>query len=422
MAEKKDETQFIKKPDVEDDVTDSWTLARREWLRKYLARSLGISMEPPPVCLLEELTLEGIAKYIASDKCHKIITMAGAGISTSAGIPDYRTQGTGLFNNLDKFNVPSPQSIFSIDGFNEDPEKFYKLASERKVLWSRIYKPTPCHYFLRLLAEKGKLLKHFTQNIDSLERLAGIDAEKLVEAHGTVRTSHCLKCQREYTQDWMRETVYSGKTPWCVTSECGGIIKPDVVLFGESLPQRFQDNVELLEQCDMLIILGTSLVVRPFASLTSRVKESTPRLYINLEKSGNESTHPLMVLMFGGGFDFDGTNNIRDVFWQGTCDDGCYALADHIGWGDELRQLVKTEHARLDIEMAAEAKTSTHPPVDKQEPANIAFKAQTKTSASSTDRSSVTSKTTTVARGKVQGKTQPKSAKQGKAESKVKKP
>ena len=116
MAEKTDETQTVKKAETETGDVDPATLARREWLKKFLARSLGISMEPPPVCLLEELTLAGIAKYIASDKCHKIITMAGAGISTSAGIPDYRSQGTGLFNNLDKFNVPNPQSVFSIEG------------------------------------------------------------------------------------------------------------------------------------------------------------------------------------------------------------------------------------------------------------------------------------------------------------------
>ena len=116
MAEKKDNPQTEKQPDKEEGEEDAATLARREWLRKFLARSLGISGEPLPVCVLEELTLEGIAKYIASDKCHKIITMAGAGISTSAGIPDYRSEGTGLYNNLDKFNVPNPQSVFSIEG------------------------------------------------------------------------------------------------------------------------------------------------------------------------------------------------------------------------------------------------------------------------------------------------------------------
>ena len=306
------------------------------------------------------------------------------------------------------------QTTFT-SGFNEDPEKFYKLASQREVLWSRSFKPTPCHYFLRLLAEKEKLLKHFTQNIDSLERLAGMEAEKLIEAHGTVRTSHCLKCQREYSQDWMRETVYSGQTPWCESEECRGIIKPDVVFFGESLPQRFKDNVELLEECDLLIILGTSLAVQPFASLTVRVKENTPRLYINLEKSGSESTHPLMILMFGGGFDFDGTDNIRDVFWQGTCDDGCYALADNIGWGDELRQLVKSEHARLDREIKAEESKFT------TEPANTTFITQPSTGSKTMSSGSTKLNVQTRSRRSVQGKARPRAAKHEKIKSKDKK-
>ena len=211
----------------------------------------------------------------------------------------------------------------------------------------------------------------------------------------------------------MREVVYSGQTPWCESEECRGIIKPDVVFFGQSLPQRFKDNAEIIEECDLLIILGTSLAVQPFASLTSRVKEATPRLYINLERSGNESTHPLMILMFGGGFDFDGTDNIRDVFWQGTCDDGCNALADHIGWGDELRQLVKDEHARLDIEMKAEERKS------KPEPAKTAFMTQPSKSAVSSE--ATTPNALATSRQSIQGKAQQRATKGGKIKGKDKK-
>lgn len=327
-----------------------------EWFQKYFSKALDISDEPKPESLLDEVTFEGIAKYINSEKCKKIVTMAGAGISTSAGIPDFRSPGTGLYDNLQKYDLPNPLAIFEIDYFMEKPEAFFTLAKE---LAPGSFKPTPCHYFLRLLEEKKKLHMHFTQNIDTLERVAGLNGDKIVEAHGTFHTSHCLKCRKEYSYNWTKGKIFEDLVPRCELTDCEGIVKPDIVFFGESLPKKFEDNISALRECDLLIILGTSLVVQPFASLTSRVKDNTPRLYINLEKTGDNQNNPWAVLMFGCGFDFDSEDNIRDVFWQGTCDDGCYALADLLGWGEELRKLVKQEHTRLDKEISAEQKKET---------------------------------------------------------------
>lgn len=322
-----------------------------DFLTALLSQQLQVSDKPPPEKLLDELTIEGVAKYIKENKCKNIITMTGAGISTSAGIPDFRSPGTGLYDNLEKYNLPNPQAVFSIEYFQENPEPFFTLARE---LWPGEFKPTPCHYFIRMLHDKGLLLRQYTQNIDSLEINAGLDPDKIVEAHGTFRTSHCRKCREMYDQDWMKKTIFSGGIPTCEKNNCDGVVKPDIVFFGESLPHRFLECVEKdFEKCDLLIILGTSLVVHPFASIVNRVPETTPRLYINLEKTGVISD-PIMSMIFGSGFKFDQEDNYRDVFWEGTCDDGCYHLADEVGWGKELRKLVEAEHKKLDAKFAKE--------------------------------------------------------------------
>ncbi|KAL5009351.1 hypothetical protein ScPMuIL_014932 [Solemya velum] len=314
-----------------------------EWLKDYFSRALGISNKPKPEQLLEEISLEAIAKYINSGKCHNIITMAGAGISTSAGIPDFRSPGTGLYDNLQKYDLPHPQAVFDIGYFNEHPEPFFELSRE---LWPGKFEPTPCHYFIKMLNDKKKLLRHYTQNIDTLEHVAGLDPEKMVEAHGTFRTSHCLQCKHEYSQEWIKEKIFAKEVPKCAEEECEGTVKPDIVFFGEALPSRFFECVNKdFQECDLLIIMGTSLAVQPFASLTNKVPDTTPRLYINLEK--NSGGDAFTMLLFGGGLEFDREDNYRDVYHQSTCDDGCYALADLLGWGADLRSLVKQEQDKL---------------------------------------------------------------------------
>ncbi|XP_076454319.1 NAD-dependent protein deacetylase sirtuin-2-like [Babylonia areolata] len=305
--------------------------------------------------VLEELTLEGVARYIQSGKCKNIVTMVGAGISTSAGIPDFRSPGSGLYDNLQQYNLPNPQAIFMIDFFMENPKPFFVLAKE---LFPGSLKPTLCHYFIQMLHSKGLLLRHYTQNIDTLERVAGLPTDKLVEAHGTFHTAHCLQCGARYTLPWMKEKIFADEIPMCSEEDCTGVVKPDIVFFGEALPGRFsQCAMKDLKQCDLLIVMGTSLVVQPFASLVSRVPPSTPRLYVNLEKPPAAGEDFLSLLMgIGSGFCFDDDKNYRDVFQQMTCDDGSAKLAELLGWGKELRSLMKKEHARIDKEMAAQGK------------------------------------------------------------------
>jgi len=308
-----------------------------EKIREFFAQKLRIGSSGSDARkVLETVDFDGIISYIQSGGCRRIVTMAGAGMSTAAGIPDFRSPGSGLYDNLGKYNLPRPEAVFDIDYFRRHPEPFFALARE---LYPSQLKPTLCHRFIRLLEEKGLLLRHYTQNIDTLERAAGLSHERIVEAHGTFHTSHCTGCRREYDQAWMKERIFSEEeVPHC--EACSSVVKPDIVFFGENLPSRFFRLVEAdFSQCDLLIIFGTSLNVQPFAALVDRVPDTCPRLLVNKEKCGRAGL--LMRLMGQAGLQFDSSDNYRDVAWLGTCDDGAVAMATALGWEADLRALEK---------------------------------------------------------------------------------
>lgn len=317
-----------------------------ESLRDFFAKKAEITDEEEVPEILGENTFEGAIKYILENDCKKIITMAGAGISTSAGIPDFRSPKTGLYHNLEKYDLPHPQAIFELDFFHKNPKPFFVLAKE---LFPGKFKPTPCHYFIKLLNDKGKLLRHFTQNIDTLERVAGIPEDKIVEAHGTFHTGHCVSCKQKYSLEWMKERIFKDEIPKCET--CSGVVKPDIVFFGENLPRRFFNLIESdFKECDFLIILGSSLAVQPFASLIDRVPKTCPRLLINREKVG-EKSNIMSLIGMRSGLDFSKTaKQKRDVCWLGDCDDGCLLLAEKLGWGEELNKIIEEEHEKIDKE------------------------------------------------------------------------
>ncbi|KFB52704.1 AGAP002943-PA-like protein [Anopheles sinensis] len=324
-----------------------------ERIRQYLSDKLGFytadgfddkdgSGGAPPRRVLDTVDIDGVLKHWKNGGFKKIVTMVGAGISTSAGIPDFRSPDTGLYNNLMKYNLPYPQAIFELEYLYQNPKPFFTLAKE---LYPGTFKPTPSHYFVRLLEQKGLLVRHYTQNIDTLERIAGISEEKIVEAHGTFYTNHCLQCKTAYSLEFVKEKIFADEVPTC---PCGGVIKPDIVFFGEGLPERFHMLPHRdFAECDLLIIMGTSLTVQPFASLVEYVNDDCVRLLINRDKVGGGSFGFIRSMMFGEGLCFDLPGNRRDVAWTGNCDDGCFFLADQLGWGDELRELVETEHAKI---------------------------------------------------------------------------
>ena len=309
--------------------------------RKYLADKFGIDINYPNdeqtnPTVLSSLDVDGIVEYIKDGKAKNIIVMAGAGISTSAGIPDFRTPGSGLYDNLQKYNLPYPQAVFDIGYFAKNPKPFFTLAKE---LYPGSFNPTPSHYFVKLLEEKGLLLRHFTQNIDTLERVAGISDDKIVEAHGAFHTGHCIKCRKEFSQEWIKELIFKDEIPTCTKESCKGYVKPDIVFFGEGLPDRFfKCMMSDFKKCDLLIIMGTSLAVQPFASLVDHVVDTCPRVLLNMEKVGEASD--LARIVGGQGLKFDAPGAYRDVAMLGACDDSCRTLADKLGWAGELESLV----------------------------------------------------------------------------------
>lgn len=277
---------------------------------------------------LESVDINGVIKHWKSKGFKKIVTMVGAGVSTSAGIPDFRSPSTGLYHNLAKYNLPYPEAIFDLEYFHENPKPFFQLAKE---LYPGTFKPTPAHYFIKLLHDKGLLVRHYTQNIDTLDRIVGLPEEKIVEAHGTFYTNHCVSCGKEYSMEWMKEEIFAEKVPTCTV--CQSTVKPDIVFFGENLPERFyQLPNQDFKECDLLIIMGTSLTVHPFAGLVEYVNDDCIRLLINRDKVGS-SMGFFRSLVFGEGLCFDLPGNRRDVCFQKDCDEACQYLAEQLGFG-----------------------------------------------------------------------------------------
>ncbi|EHY59873.1 Sir2 histone deacetylase Hst2 [Exophiala dermatitidis] len=274
--------------------------------------------EATPPTRLYARTIEAVAQYIKEKDVKNIVVMTGAGISTSAGIPDFRSPDTGLYANLARLNLPYAEAVFDISYFRNNPYPFYTLAHE---LYPGKYRPTVAHSFISLLNKKGKLLKLFTQNIDCLEREAGVPADKIVEAHGSFATQRCIECGTEYPDNLMKEMISKKEVPHCIRKSCNGLVKPDIVFFGEALPESFHRNRSLPAKADLAIIMGTSLTVQPFASLPSFVREDTPRVLINLERVGTLGSRP------------------DDVLLLGDCDAGVRKFADALGWREELEQL-----------------------------------------------------------------------------------
>lgn len=305
---------------------------------------LACVQEPASACCT--FTLQDVAEAIKSGNATNVIVMAGAGISVSAGIPDFRTPGSGLYDNLEEYGLPYPEAIFRLAYFLENPNPFYRLCSE---LWPGNYKPTPTHHFIRLLHKKGVLRRCYTQNIDSLETAAGLPSEALVAAHGNFDTASVrLTPGRGLVpiNEVRQAAAAEGMDGWSAlnakygNATLGGLVKPDIVFFGEDLPQRFYDLLDYdFLACDMLLVLGTSLAVNPFAKLIGAVRAEIPRFLINRNRVAEASTLTNLLVEGRGGFDFDGSS--RDGFYQGDCDDAVRELVDLLGWQKDFAELLQ---------------------------------------------------------------------------------
>ncbi len=187
------------------------------------------------------------------DNAKRIVFFGGAGMSTESGIPDFRSTD-GLYNM--KYDLP-PETILSAEYFLRHIDKFFEFYFDKMIY--RDAKPNAAHMKLAEWEKDGKLTAVVTQNIDGLHQAAG--SRTVYELHGSVHRNTCLNCGRKYTLDDM--LARKNSIPRC---ECGGVIKPDVVLYGEGLPEDAVDGaLDAIAAADMLIIGGTSLSVYPAA-------------------------------------------------------------------------------------------------------------------------------------------------------------
>jgi len=313
--------------------------------------------------ILKEATLKGIADYIKSGKAKNIIVLTGAGISTNAGIPDFRSPKTGLYSNLKKYNLPYPEAIFTLEYFKVNPEPFYHMARQ---FYPGYYKPTITHYFIKELQNRKLLLRNYTQNIDALERICGIQDEKIVEAHGSFNYAYCVGtkdkpgCRKTYDYKWLYSRLFPINKKFVIPrcEKCNGLVKPAISFFGEPVPDKVSDCAkEDFPKCDLLMVIGTSLKVEPLSRLVNEVAPNVPRLLINKTMvSAFESDKPQRRSSISYNLDhfdiFNDPDDVeviinRDVIALGNCDETCLKLAGLLGFKNKLLQTYDKEIERL---------------------------------------------------------------------------
>jgi len=202
-------------------------------------------------------------------EAQQALALTGAGVSTESDIPDFRSPGGGLWEIYD------PARVASVSGFLKDPEGFYKFWAARFASIERA-QPNVTHQLLAELEAHGLLHGVITQNIDGLHHRAG--SKRVFEVHGSCRRGICHECRQTYPIEKVFERLQTGAVPRC--EGCGGLVKPDVVLFGELLPEDFALAAQAVTKADLLIALGSSLEVHPVANLIPRAKSSEARVVI----------------------------------------------------------------------------------------------------------------------------------------------
>lgn len=303
---------------------------------------------------VEYNTVDDAVKLLKKSK--HIIVLTGAGISTSLGIPDFRSKDIGLYAKLEHLGLNDAQEVFDIDLFREDPSIFYMVAKDIMPDHKRF---TPTHAFIKLLQDKDKLLTNYSQNIDNIESVAGVRSDKLIQCHGSFATASCTKCGHKVPGEQIFPEIRDGMIPRCKkciqilkisdpsamkrkrsknrtdakkksrksrdfedSSEedegqydlpLAGVMKPDITFFGEALPDTFHDRLvkEDKDVVDLIVVIGTSLKVAPVSEVVDFL-DKVPAIYISRE--------PVKHLNF-------------DIDLIGDCDIVISELCRRAGWG-----------------------------------------------------------------------------------------
>ncbi|KAG5970348.1 hypothetical protein E4U55_001727 [Claviceps digitariae] len=295
--------------------------------------SLAISRElSKRIKLSSYNTVDDAVRLLAT--CNNIIVVTGAGISTSLGIPDFRSKGTGLYSKLEHLGLSDPQEVFDIDVFRQDPTIFYSVAKDIIPATDRY---TPTHKFIAMLHQRGKLLTNYSQNIDNLEVKAGLPKSKLIQCHGSFGTATCVQCGYQIDGQTIFPDIRAGEIPRCLRciqalritngsakkrkrsagADTGkkrrrrqqpprprrwssthdssddddsdddvpqaGVMKPDITFFGEDLPDEFSRRLTEhdRDKVDLVIVIGTSLKVTPVSEIVSFLPPNVPQIYIS---------------------------------------------------------------------------------------------------------------------------------------------
>lgn len=252
-------------------------------------------------------TLQDAVNLITSSR--RILVLTGAGISVSCGIPDFRSRN-GLYATLkekEEYDLDDPQQMFDISYFKENPSVFYSFARQ---IYPSNFTPSPCHRFLKLIEDNGKLLRNYTQNIDTLETAVGI--RNVLQCHGSFATASCLECRIRVPGNVIEREIMQGEVPLCKGCSDSGkdwrkarhnrrkpskqsdsededeplfppwIMKPDITFFGEKLTDSFEEClVKDRDQVDLVLIIGTSLKVAPVSDIITHMPHSVPQILIN---------------------------------------------------------------------------------------------------------------------------------------------
>lgn len=219
----------------------------------------------------------------------RIVFFTGAGISTESGIPDFRSPGTGLWNTIKPIQF---QDFMASDAVRQESWK-RRFEGEKVMETAR---PNRGHYAVAQLVNSGKASAVITQNVDNLHQNSGIDPDKVIELHGNATYAHCLRCQLRYELADLEATWKQiGRVEAC--SRCGGIIKSATISFGQAMPEEAMERArEETEACDLMIVLGSSLVVYPAAGFPEYAKRMGAKLAIvNREETPLDDIADLVI-------------------------------------------------------------------------------------------------------------------------------
>ncbi|KAF0700926.1 Aste57867_8574 [Aphanomyces stellatus] len=244
----------------------------------------------------------------------RIVVLVGAGISVSCGIPDFRS-ANGIYAMVRDMglDLPDPQALFDIEYFRANPGPFFHFAND--FFRGKTHVPSLTHRFLRLLQDRGQLLRVYSQNIDGLELAAGVTP--VIQCHGTLTTSSCMSCKTQVDTASLYRDDVSVATDLIPRCQCGGIFKPDITFFGQRLSDETGASLVVdRQQADLLLVMGTSLQVAPVADIPAFLS-AVPQILINME-----SVKPKGSITFQG----------FDIECFGKCDSVVAHFVERLGW------------------------------------------------------------------------------------------